>query len=241
MRKSKVIGMLLTVLAITILVKLGFWQLDRANEKERFFADYAQRSQQRISLNQLQSPTETIPRFAQVDVTGQFISRYLLLDNQMHQGQAGYHVIGLFEVNLVDTSRQYVMVNLGWVPWGPSRAQRPQLELPQDPITLTGYFYLPEITNVWGAGKHIIEDDQHPIRVQQLQADEISAAVQLPIQPYVVLLSESADFGWSREWQPQVMTPAKHRAYAFQWFSLALACLLVFWFASRSKKTITEE
>lgn len=237
---SKFLGVLLTVLAIAILVKLGFWQLDRAAQKETFFADYAARGEQTVALNQLSNPSNTVPRFAQVTLAGQFIDDYLLLDNQIREGQVGYHVIGLLQANLA-AGQRIVMINLGWVPLGENRDSRPQLSLPAQPLTLNGYFYLPEITKVWGVNAQVIEMNQRPVRIQQLDNQLLSDALQLPIEPYVVLLSENNEFGWPREWQPQVMTPAKHRAYAWQWFSLALACLLVFWFASRSRRKTTEE
>lgn len=241
MRKSMLLASALTVLAIVILVKLGFWQLERANEKEQLFADYAQRTAQSISLNDQSQPLTTIPRYAEISVSGQLLDDYLLLDNQIMNGQAGYHVIGLLQATLADDKAAIIMVNMGWIPWGESRDKRPRVELPSTPLTISGYFYEPELTRIWGASGHTVEHDQWPVRVQQLDADAIAAATQLPIQPYVVLLSESAELGWPRQWQPQVMTPAKHRAYALQWFSLAIACLLVFWFASRSKKITTEE
>jgi len=31
-----------------------------------------------------------------------------------------------------------------------------------------------------------------------------------------------------RAWKPAVMPPARHQAYAFQWFAFALAALLLF-------------
>ncbi|CUA88221.1 SURF1 family protein [Pseudidiomarina woesei] len=239
-RISKLIGAVLTVLAISFLVKLGFWQLERAEQKQLFFEDYANRSEQVVELNQLHSPSTRVPRFSQVRIRGQFKDDYLLLDNQIHEGEVGYHVIGLLQAELANTER-VVMVNMGWVALGASRDQRPKLTMPQQPLSIQGYFYQPELSSVWGAGKYMIENDQHPVRVQQLDAEAIAQTLQLPIEPYVVLLSENEELGWPRAWQPQVMTPEKHRAYAWQWFSLALACLLVFWFASRSKKITTEE
>lgn len=241
MRKSKLIATVLTVLAITILVKLGFWQLDRANEKEQLFADYEARQSTPIDLNHSDEPFNDIVRYAEVSVAGTFLENYLLLDNQILEGQAGYQVIGLLDVEFPAGRSGIVMVNMGWVPWGQDRQQLPQVALPQAKLTVDGLFYKPELTEVWGAGETYVEANRWPVRVTQLDANAISEATQLPIEPYVVLLSETAEFGWPRQWQPQVMTPSKHRAYAMQWFSLALACLLVFWFASRSKKITTEE
>jgi surfeit locus 1 family protein len=241
LRKSKLIAILLTVLAIAILVKLGFWQLDRAAEKEQLFADYKARQTTSINLNTTEQPISSLNRYAEISVTGTFLNNHLLLDNQILDGQAGYQVIGLLEAQFAGNPNSFVMVNMGWVPWGRDRQQLPQLELPRGEITVTGFFYQPQLSDVWGAGDTYIEAERWPMRVTQLDTKAIAEATQLPIQPYVVLLSETAEYGWPRQWQPQVMTPEKHRAYALQWFSLALACLLVFWFASRSKKITTEE
>lgn len=241
MRKRKLLAVLLTVLAITFLVKLGFWQLDRAEQKQALFDDFANNQQVQLSLNDFRGHFAELARYHPVQIRGEFDNDYLLLDNQVNAGQPGYHVIGLLHAQLSNEQQQVIMVNMGWVPWGQDRQQLPQLALPEGQVTVEGLYYLPELMQVWGASKHQIESATKPIRVQQLDAEAISLATQLPIQPFVVLLSESAEFGWPRQWQPQVMTPAKHRAYAFQWFSLAFACLLVFWFASRSKIIRTEE
>ena len=49
------------------------------------------------------------------------------------------------------------------------------------------------------------------------------------LKPYELLLvSHNASFGYLRDWKPNVMAPEKHQAYAVQWFSVAIACLVVF-------------
>jgi cytochrome oxidase assembly protein ShyY1 len=44
----------------------------------------------------------------------------------------------------------------------------------------------------------------------------------------MLLLDADAASGFVREWTPNVMPPARHRAYAFQWFAFALAALVIF-------------
>ncbi|WP_157980372.1 SURF1 family protein [Pseudidiomarina taiwanensis] len=225
------------MLVISILVKLGFWQLDRAEQKRQLFADYAE---QQLPLN-LNDPTAAEPeRYASVEISGQFeANRYFLLDNQILNGQVGYQVIGLLtpQPALSDT---LVLVNLGWVPVGSNRAELPQLELPQGVLTIPGRYYQPSEFG-FQLSDHILEQGPWPQRIQRLDIESLSELTQLPLAPYVVLLSEQAEFGWPRQWQPQVMAPEKHQAYALQWFSLALACVVVFIFASRSRTKTTEE
>ena len=53
--------------------------------------------------------------------------------------------------------------------------------------------------------------------------------------PFVVYLDENEALGFVKNWTPIVMPPEKHRAYAFQWFSLAVAWLsLMIWASYRS-------
>lgn len=231
------IALILTVLVISILVKLGLWQLDRAEQKRQLFADYAEQ-QQPVNLNDPTTPTPE--RFGSVEVSGQFqANRYFLLDNQIFDGQVGYQVIGLLTPQPA-LSEQLVLVNLGWVPLGSNRAELPRIELPQGPLTIPGRYYQPSEFG-FQLSDQILEAGPWPQRIQRLDLAALSELTQLPLAPYVVLLSEQAEFGWPRQWQPQVMAPEKHQAYALQWFSLALACLLVFIFASRSRIKTTEE
>ncbi|MGQ4276776.1 SURF1 family protein [Pseudidiomarina sp. E22-M8] len=227
MRHGTTLATLITLLAIVFLVKLGFWQLERAAEKQKLFDDFAAAQ---TAFQPLPQDPSTSARYTPVKVTGTFADSYLLLDNKIHQGNAGYHVIGLLNAN--DRS-ELVPVNLGWVPVGPDRRKLPMLELPSTEQEVIGWLYRPA-EDAFTLAEQIVEPGPAPWRVQQLDFNAIGSALELPIANYLVLLSEAASYGWPRQWQPQVMTPAKHQAYALQWFSLAIACLVVFIFARRS-------
>ncbi|WP_258239771.1 SURF1 family protein [Pseudidiomarina homiensis] len=232
MRISTVLVTLTTVLAISFLVKLGLWQLDRAADKQALFDDFAaaQAQADELKFNPLFAMNEEPERYQPVQVTGQFLDDYLLLDNQVYQGKVGYHVIGLLRT---EQRPELVPVNLGWVPVGLDRTKLPQLELPNDVLTVKGWFYQPN-TDGFSLAKRIVEPNGPPWRIQQLDSSAISDALELPIATNVVLLSEAEAYGWLRSWQPQVMSPEKHQAYALQWFSLALALLIVVLLVRRS-------
>ncbi len=236
MSRSTIIATLFTVLAISSLVKLGLWQLDRANEKQALFDDF-ERAQQQQQWQPLR--LGSIPdRYQGVSVQGEFQSQqYFLLDNQIYQGQVGYQVIGLLQT---DFQSARIPVNLGWVSLGDSRQQLPAVTLPEGPITITGWFYQPS-DSPFTAADQLLEKGPWPMRIQHLNSEVLSAALELSIAPYVVLLSETESYGFPRQWQPNLMPPEKHRAYAVTWFSLALACLIIALIAGRSKTTTAEE
>jgi cytochrome oxidase assembly protein ShyY1 len=56
----------------------------------------------------------------------------------------------------------------------------------------------------------------------------IEQALGEPLPHRIVLLDSRHDAGFEgRDWSPAVMPAATHGAYAFQWFSLALAALII--------------
>jgi surfeit locus 1 family protein len=237
MSRSTIIATLITVLAIFSLVKLGLWQLQRADEKQALFDDF-ERAQQQQQWLPITSANQLPERYQGVSVRGQFPSQqYLLLDNQIQDGQVGYHVIGLLQTDFQNT---LIPVNLGWISLGASREQLPTVTLPEGPITVTGWFYQPTESPFTRADQ-LIELGPWPMRIQHLNAGLLSAALELSIAPYVVLLSETENYGFPRQWQPNLMPPEKHRAYAVTWFSLALACLIIALIAARSKPETIED
>ncbi|RUO76028.1 SURF1 family protein [Idiomarina seosinensis] len=224
--KIPLVALIITLLAVAVMVKLGFWQLDRAAQKQALFDDYntsqTLAASQRTNLNTVNRPPE---RFEPVAVTGDFDqTRIFLIDNQLVDGQPGYHVIGLFEAA---SKEQYIPVNLGWVKAPSSRQQLPTIELPTQKITLEGLVQYPE-ANVFI--NQVVEPQtvSWPNRVQQFIPGEINEITGIPLTSFVVLLDKNSPHGFKRNWQPEVMPPAKHHGYALQWFSLAFAALVIF-------------
>lgn len=211
------------------MVKLGFWQLDRAAQKQALFEDYQQHSnseqQSPANLNLIKRQPQ---RFEAVQASGTFAPDHVFfIDNQIHQGVPGYHVIGL--LNLSGQNR-LLPVNLGWLEAPRLRTELPSVTLPTGQVTVTGLVQHPQ-ENVFINNEREQQVGIWPQRVPEFLPEQIAANYQLPLLPYVVLLSEQQSFGYTRQWQPNVMPPEKHHAYALQWFSLAIAALVIFGFA----------
>jgi surfeit locus 1 family protein len=65
--------------------------------------------------------------------------------------------------------------------------------------------------------------------VQQPDMARLEELLQTRLLPVILLLDESDAHGFVREWQPVYdVTPDKHRAYAMQWFTLAVVLLLIY-------------
>ncbi|RUO69437.1 SURF1 family protein [Idiomarina ramblicola] len=225
------VATLVTLLAIVVLVKLGFWQLERAEQKRQLFSDYEQQQLkgEASEFSQLHQISPKTDRFRYVQMSGEFVPKpVFLLDNQIEEGTVGYQVIALFQPQAM--SENYVPVNMGWLPAPASRQELPEVELPTGKHDLTGFLYFPS-DNQFVNNTYETDLADNKIRVQEFQPHAIAKQLGMSLTDYTFLLESPEAMGWQRDWQPQVMSPEKHQGYAVQWFSLAVACLVIFLFA----------
>ena len=227
--------LIFTLLVFSGLVKLGFWQNDRALQKEQRIETIAQLSQtQALSLEKVLSETNEINDLP-ITMNGEFGNEILyLLDNQTNKGQLGYRVYQVFISGEHD-----VLVNLGWILGSISRQEMPNVQ------TITGKYQLSGHVRKIEKGIMLMEQvlvkKEWPLRVQQIEIDKFSTLISRQLLPFVVYLDKTESVGYEKNWQPIVMPPEKHRAYAFQWFSLALAWILLMIFASIKFSRNSEE
>jgi surfeit locus 1 family protein len=223
-----------TMLVFSSLIKLGFWQIDRALEKEQRqqrISDLSQRQalslSQVLALDGLQDGINDLP----IQLTGNFVSdKVFLLDNQPNKGRLGYRVYQIIESN-----ENAILVNLGWVQGSIDRNILPEVIPISGQHTINGNVREVEV----GIQLQVqnLTNPSWPLRVQQIELDKFSQLIDKKLLPFVVYLDKKETIGFKKNWQPIVMPPEKHRAYAFQWFSLALAWIsLMIWAAIKMSK-----
>ncbi len=87
----KWLSLLLTVITLALfllLVKLGFWQLDRAQHKQQLAADYALRANKPpLTSQQLLTLTTDVTGYQAKTTVSPSYSPLIYLDNQTYQGQ----------------------------------------------------------------------------------------------------------------------------------------------------------
>jgi surfeit locus 1 family protein len=148
-----------------------------------------------------------------------------LLDNRTYQGQAGYHVLTPLRLPYAES---VVLVNRGWVPTGLDRALLPELPGPAGPVILEALTSLPPEKRL-RLGDAEEGHAGWPKVLQQLDMAELEQLLETRLVPVILLLDASDEHGFVREWQPVYdVTPDKHRAYAMQWFTLAIVLLLIY-------------
>jgi len=223
-----------TMLVFLILIKLGFWQIDRALEKEQRQQRISELSQrqalslaQLLTLSGLQDGINDLP----IQLKGDFVGdKVFLLDNQPNKGRLGYRVYQIIESN-----GDAILVNLGWVQGSIDRNILPEISPITGQHTITGHVREVEVGIQLQAQN--LTNPSWPLRVQQIELDKFSQLIDKKLLPFVVYLDKKETIGYIKNWQPIVMPPEKHRAYAFQWFSLALAWIsLMVWAAIKMAK-----
>lgn len=232
--KLNFLWLILTVLVFSALVKLGFWQNGRALEKEQRLARIEQlKSQNPLSLQQvnLLATTENINDMPVV-MEGVFDEKVVfLLDNQVNKGRLGYRA---YQVLIVEELA--VLVNLGWVKGSINRQEVPKIDALLGKHIVRGNVRLIEVGIQ--LQEQVFSDVLWPLRVQQVELNKFSALINRQLLPFVVYVDKNEEIGFEKNWQPIVMPPEKHRAYAFQWFSLATAWLvLMIWAKFGGRKT----
>ncbi|MFU8763573.1 MAG: SURF1 family protein [Haliea sp.] len=224
---------LATVLLVPTLVALGFWQLERADEKADLEARWSVRqSEAPMPLESLLDNDPEQLAYRRVSLRGEFlVGRYLLLDNRIQQGRFGNEVVGLLA--LAD-SDQLVLVNRGWVPSDPARLVLPEVAEPEGPIELTGHIYV-------SPGKPYLLGEQQlappwPVRIQALDNEALmpllATVTDAELYPHPVRIDSGQPAALTVAWTLINASPEKHQGYAFQWFTMAV--VLAFFFLLRS-------
>lgn len=209
--------------AVVLFARLGVWQLHRADEAktlERTRAAQAQARPVPLDAAALAGDPAAL-RWRPVEARGVWDgSRQILLDNQVSDGVAGYLVYAPLHIPGCDCA---VLVNRGWVPAGPRRDVAPEVGFAvATTTTIRGVAALASASGFGvqaGPGERLGDS---LLRVQRLDAAEISAWLGVRVVPLTVLLAPDEPDGFRRDWHAPEGRADRHIAYASQWFLFAL-------------------
>ncbi len=220
----------LLVLAV-LFASLGQWQVIRKAEKQ----DLLMRFEQAPEMT-LQQALNSDLDFARVSILGHYENQWqLLLDNKIWQGQPGVHVLSLFYSSLGTP----LLVDRGWLAMNPDRRSLPAVITPSGEIVISGLLSRPPGGGVQLGEPNAIHQLDGPMLITYLDINKIAQVTNLPIAPLILKLDAADSSGFEdRFWQPAVILPAQHQAYAVQWFALAAAAIiLIFTLGIRIRRT----
>jgi len=220
------------VFGLPLLVSLGYWQLQRAEQKQQLMNSLHQAAPLRYLPA---AETLSAVQYSALILEGQLDQdKYFLLDNRTRNGHVGYEVIVLFQPL---QSSQLILVNLGWIAAGSSRDQLPQIDLPAGNLWLSLLAKAPQEALMLARDQWL---DDWPKRIQAIDAPRIEKLLEQPVWQATVKTAEPVIQGLDIRWTLNLMTPERHRGYAFQWFALALALLCLLgagWYRLQGEKS----
>ncbi len=245
-QKKVVVRSILYVVAVLIIlfmVRLGFWQLDRADQKRAILANQVAQSElSAIDVNSLLSSAKSGDaeidklRFRNVFAEGKFLAQHtIFIENQVVNSKAGYKVITPFQTN-----QGLLLIDRGWMPVDFQVTGDLAVDTLKSVTKLTGRLNKPYAQPpLW--------DDTFPIntgnRWQYIDLAQLSRQMGAEIFPLMLELAPNSEPSASLivQWQEiNDLWVAKHSAYAFQWFSMSfvffIACLVLALRSLRSDK-----
>ena len=223
---------LFSAVCLGLFIHLGIWQIQRAAEKQEMIdSRETLHAMQPIAAVELKGGH--VPAGRRISFTGRFDeSVILLLDNRVLNGRVGFEVHQLFR----EDSEQLFLVNRGFVPMGRSRSETPAIpSVSEGSVTFIGEVYDVAGTNVLLAQESPVAEN-FPVIVQQVDVQAWASLLNESLYPAVIRLGEDQVGALPRYWPDTVIPVAKHQGYAAQWFSMALAVLLVWLFFSFRKE-----
>ena len=232
MKKPPLIPSLIVLVFVILMTSLGFWQLSRAEEKEMLLElladDHITEVNQRQQISQL-------PKYANVELKGYYLqSPQLLLDNQINDQVFGYHVFTPF---VLDNLNMTIMVNRGWI--AKNDLTDSHLKVNTQTTQITGKLNGPPQVGLQ-LGEISLNKEKPQQIITYYEKDKISnflheklcTSLSCIISGKILWLKADQNQGFKRDWNPIIMLPSKHTAYAVQWFAMTIVLILIFtyWF-----------
>jgi len=228
-------ALLLTAASALLFIRLGVWQLHRADFKEALLRRYAASSSAPLQDFAKVAQTPPSDAFPRLQVSGHYlVERTYLLDNPKHDERGGVEVFVPFESQ---GGQPLLLVDLGFLPGNGTR-QAPQLPpLPATELTLHGLYVPPPPLGFEMGGDALARQTHWPKSSIFLDPKQISHDLGRPLYPRVLALDADPTSIYERvhTLDFSAMPPARHRAYAFQWFSFALAVVVILLVLNRKR------
>lgn len=216
---------LFTVLLLPLLITLGLWQLQREQEKRETQISYdIKATQAPVPMAQVDWQAADDIAWMRIEAAGRYDNtRQFLLDNRINQSRVGYEVI-----TPMRTDNGLLLVNRGWIAQGVNRQTLPEIRVPDGNLSIQGTVYVPSGDIMVLGEEEPAGNNPWPRVIQRLDVAQMSTLLGEPVLPYSVRLEPGAPGLTLINWQPVTLSPETHRAYAVQWFFMAVVLVILY-------------
>ena len=206
----------LIVATIAFLTSLGFWQLDRANEKRAIEASIQKANTGIVEL--IADENRLLEKeYYQVRLKGQYQSnKQFIYDNQIVDQVSGYYVLTPFKL---EGQPSTIIINRGFIPWNGDREKLADVSIKKTKSEIKVQISKP-IKRIELKSSEI--GNNFPVLIQAVDLVKMSELAGIDFSSMVGLLDASMDDGFVRKWEPYTGSIEKHIGYAIQWFLMAI-------------------
>jgi len=232
--RFSLLGSILTIVGISVFFSLGSWQIKRAEGKQAL----------QDSIDSRKNAVEIIMRSSMIDLQNIYYSPVravghydvdyeILIDSEVHQGRAGYHVLTPL---VLSDEQAVIMVNRGWVPVGRSRQVLPNISVPSGELTVFGVISPHK-------SKPALILDKANLGVTKVwayfDADAYALKTGYNLLPAVILMDENKGNGYIRDWPKYNAKVGMHLGYAVQWYFFAAVVFFTYLAVNFKKKSVS--
>jgi surfeit locus 1 family protein len=224
--RPRAIPTLAAIAMVALTCGLGRWQLGRAEEKAAL--------QSLLEARMAEAPLLLAgrvdagrSRYRRAVAAGEYWAEgQIYLDNRQDRDRAGYHVLTPLALA---PGGPYLLVNRGWVARGAGYPKPPAVEVPRGRVEVAGLLVTP-VKRFLELSTEVIDG---PVW-QNLRLDAWQARTGRDVLA-LVLVTDRPDAGLARVTESPSENIDKHLGYAFQWFALATA-VVVLWVVLNLKR-----
>ena len=221
MRFRFFIPAVLIIATLALLISLGFWQLDRADEKRAIEDQIASANSDDVEIV---ASTEFLKEkeYYHVRLQGSYIDdKQFIYDNQIVDQISGYYVLTPL---VLKGDSKAVLINRGFIPWNGRRDKLADIDI-AGMLTEVKVQISKRVKRMELEASELTGD--FPVLIQALDLDEISTIASLDFASVIGLLSPESDNGFVRQWEPYTGSIERHIGYAIQWFLMALVLAFI--------------
>jgi len=211
----------LIIATLVLLISLGFWQLDRADEKRAIEDQIASANSGDVEFV---TSVEFLKdkEYYHVRLQGSYIGdKQFIYDNQIVDQISGYYVLTPF---ILKGASKAILINRGFIPWNGRRDKLADIDI-ADKLTEVKVQISKPVKRMELEASELTGD--FPVLIQALDLDEMSTIAALDFASVIGLLSPESDNGFVRQWEPYTGSIERHIGYAIQWFLMAFVLAFI--------------
>jgi len=229
---------ILVILGVFVLIRLGFWQLDRLDQRRKFNDHYLKQ----ISLKPIDLNVKPIPKsladmeYREISVSGYYdFENEIYLQNQANQNEPGYRVVTPL---LIDNSESAVFIERGWISFTDFENMEEINEKYDQKQSISGIIRNPE------SNDKILESETSTDNQQNfyLYVDINSLQTKTDYELLPIYIQQKGENEYGKP-IPQIaeieISEGPHFGYAIQWFFFA--SLLGFGYPFFVRKQLNEK